>query len=106
MNKKFPMQQCQDETLTYKFRNLHEELVNRVISFCNENNISIDEFHLNADCLNESIKYKSWQSCTDSCLSFDKFTEDYKDAVSMKRIVSNEEFEKIKMKQKPFLFSM
>ena len=47
MNKKFPLQICQDEEITNKFRNLHTELVNKVISFCKENNIIVDELHLN-----------------------------------------------------------
>ena len=49
MNKKFPLQICQDEDLTYKFRALHKELVNKFILFCKENNITIDEFHFNND---------------------------------------------------------
>ena len=37
--KKFYGQQCQDEELTMKFRDLHKSLVNQVIAFCKENNI-------------------------------------------------------------------
>ena len=32
-------QTCKDKELTEKFSALHEELVNRVISFCKENNL-------------------------------------------------------------------
>lgn len=74
-NRKFPGQQCQNERLNYKFRRLHLFLVNQVINFCKSNNISINEFHLNADALEDSIKAGSWQSCTDSCLTFDKFNK-------------------------------
>lgn len=106
MEEKFYGQQCQDEELTLAFRDLHSKLVNEVIKFCVEHNITIDEFHLNADCLEDSIKEGSWQSCTDSCLSFDKFTDEWKDIISMKKIVSDKEYKLVKLKQKPYLFSM
>jgi hypothetical protein len=61
-------QQCQDDILNQKFRELHHKLVNEVISFCKENNVSIDEFHLDADCVKPSIPYGNWEACTDSCL--------------------------------------
>lgn len=63
-------QQCQDDTLNLKFRELHYKLVNEIISFCKENNIIIDEFHLNADGVEGSIPFGEWKSCTDSCLEF------------------------------------
>ena len=75
MDKKYPMQICQDDNLTRKFRELHKELVNKIISFCKENNISIDEFHLNADGVDGSIPYGKWQPCTDSSFSMIKFTD-------------------------------
>lgn len=109
--KKFYMQQCQDEELTKKFRAFHEELVNKVISFCKDNNILIDEFHLNADALEDSIKFGSWQSCTDSCLSFEKFTEDYKKAFWYmdKEFLAGKDkkdLDRIHLEQEPYLFSM
>ncbi len=106
MDKKYPMQICQDDNLTHKFRELHKELVNKIISFCKENNISIDEFHLNADGVDGSIPYGEWQSCTDSGFSMIKFTDEYKDAVSLRKIVDNKEWKRIKLEQKDFLFSM
>jgi hypothetical protein len=106
MDKKYPMQICQDDNLTRKFRELHEELVNKIISFCKENNISIDEFHLNADDVNGSIPYGEWQSCTDSAFSMIKFTDEYNDAVSLRKIVDDKEWKRIKLEQKDFLFSM
>ena len=72
-NRKFPGQQCQDDLINQKFRELHKNVVDIIIHFCKENNIIINEFHLNADTLEDSIKAGSWQSCTDSCLIFDKF---------------------------------
>jgi hypothetical protein len=66
--KEFYGQTCQDPELTDKFRKLHKELVDRVIEWCNENSVDIDEFHLYADGISESIPYASWQPCTDSGL--------------------------------------
>jgi len=111
-NRKYPGQQCQDEHLNYKFRRLHLFLVNQVINFCKSNNILIDEFHLNADELEDSIKFGSWQACTDSCLRFDKFTQEYKDCVSMKdessieKIKDDKEWARIKLEQVPYLISI
>ena len=104
--KKYPMQICQDENLTNKFRELHCELVNKIISFCKENNIVIDEFYLNADDVSESIPYGEWKSCTDSAFSMIRFTDEYKDVKSMKKIVPDKEWKRIKNEQKSFLLSM
>lgn len=103
--RKFFGQQCQDEVINKEFRELHKRLVNEVIDFCNYHNIVIDELHLNADCLSGSIPYGEWQACTDSCLVFDKFTDEYNDVIFGDKVVSNEEWNKIKLKQEPFLFS-
>lgn len=105
-NRKYPGQQCQDIQLNNDFRELHKKLVNEVIQFCIDHNITIDEFHLNADNLEESIKFGEWSACTDSGLTFEKFTNEYKDAVSMKKFYSGPTFELIRLKQEPFLFSM
>lgn len=106
MDKKYPMQICQDDNLTHKFRELHKELVNKIISFCKENNISIDEFHLNADGVDGSIPYGEWQSCTDSGFSMIKFTDEYNDVVSLRKKVDNKEWKRIKLEQENFLFSI
>ena len=105
-DKKFPLQICQDEEITNKFRSLHTELVNKVIAFCKENNIVVDEFHLNADGLQGSIPYGEWESCTDSAFSMIKFTDEYNDAVSLRKIVNDKEWKRIKLKQKNYLFSI
>ena len=99
-------QQCQDDTLNQKFRELHHKLVNEIISFCKENNIIIDEFALGADGVEGSILVGEWQACTDSCLSFEKFTKDFKDVVNFRKKVNDTEWEYIKSEQKPFLISM
>ena len=105
-NRQFPGQQCQDPGLNERFRALHQELVNRVIAFCVQNNIVIDEFNLNADMLEWSIKAGKWIGFTDSSLVFDKKTDEYKEVMSFKKQVSNEEFQKIKDAQEPFMYSM
>lgn len=111
-NKKYPLQQCQDDHITNAFRRLHERLIDEVIGFCRAYGISIDELHLNADSLEDSIKHGSWQSCTDSCLQFDKFTQEYKDCVDMKneesikKFADDNEYKRIINEQKPFLISM
>lgn len=99
-------QQCQDDTLNQKFRKLHHKLVDEIISFCKENNIIIDEFHLNADGVEGSIPFGEWQSCTDSYFSLEKFTKDFKDVINFKKKVNDTEWEQIRFKQKPFIYSM
>ena len=105
MNKKFPMQICQDEEITKKFRDLHTEIVNKIISFCKENNIDIDEIHLNADGVSGSIEYGEWQACTDSSFSIIKFTDEYNDVVSLRKHVNEQEWKRIKLEQENYLFS-
>lgn len=111
-NRKYPLQQCQNEHLNRKFRGLHTFLVNQIIDFCKAHNILIDEFHLSADCLEESIKAGTWQSCTDSCLRFDKFTQEYKDCIGMKdeesirKFSDEKEYRRICSEQEPFLISL
>lgn len=104
--KKFPMQKCQDDVLTNKFRQLHYDIVNQIIRFCKENNIDVDEFHLNADSLNDSIKSGEWKACTDSSFSMIKFTDEYNDVISCKKTVDKNEWRRIKSEQEYYLFSM
>lgn len=78
--KKYPMQECQDDLITQKFRNLHHQIVNDIIQFCKENNLEIDDFHLSADGVAGSIPYGKWEACTDSALTFIKYSDDYKKA--------------------------
>ena len=110
-NKKFYRQQCQDENLTMKFRALHHEIVNRIISFCKENNITIDEFHLSADGVEGSIPYGEWEACTDSSFSFEKFTEDYKKAFwymdrDFLKGKDQRDLDRIYLEQEPYLCSV
>lgn len=104
--RKYFGQQCQDDEINKKFRELHKKIVNEIISFCKENNIVVDEIHLNADGVAGSIPYGEWEACTDSYFGLDKFTDEYWDVLSMKKHVTNEEWKQIKAKQEPFLSSM
>ena len=70
MEEKYYGQQCQDDEINKKFRELHKKIVDEIISFCKENNIVVDEIHLNADGVAGSIPYREWKPCTDSCLEF------------------------------------
>jgi hypothetical protein len=105
-NKKFFGQQCQDENITMAFRELHKELVNKIIKFCNDYNVQINEVYFNIYDIDESIPYSSWQAPTDSSLTFMKFSDDWKALMNGDKIVTKEEFEKIKIEQEPYLFSM
>lgn len=69
ISRKIYGQVCQDEQLTKEFRELHVELVDRVIEFCKDHKITIDEFSLFADGLRGSIEEGSWKPCTDSSMS-------------------------------------
>ena len=110
--RKYHGQQCQDEDINYDFRQLHKDIVNMIVKFCIAHNITIDEFHMSGDCMEESIKFGKWHAATDSSLEFDKFTQEYKDCVSMKneesinKIKDEKEWIRIKHEQEPYLFSM
>lgn len=111
MEKKYYGQQCQDEDLNEKFRELHHELVNRIISFCKENDIVIDEFSLSADGLAESIPTGKWQACTDSGFVFRKFSEDYKKAFwdmdkEFLKDKTKKDLDLLEWRQEPFMYSM
>jgi hypothetical protein len=108
MHRKYPGQQCQDETLNNDFRALHRYLVNVVIQFCKKNNLVIDELKLNADNLEESIKSATWEPGTDSCLVFEKYTQEYKDALNNTSGDKSyqETWNKILLEQEPYLMSI
>ena len=105
-SREFPQQQCQDKELTKKFRDLHVKIVNEIISFCKENNFTVDELSLHADCLEESIKQGEWCPYTDSQFELDKYTQEYKDSLMPDNDYTKEEIDRIDSKQEPFLFSM
>ena len=105
-------QQCQDKELNKKFRDLHHELVNRIISFCKENDIVIDDFSLSADHLVEqSIPTGKWQASTDSSFVFMKYSDDYKRAFwymdrNFLKSLTKQELDKLEFNKEPFMYSM
>ena len=105
-NRKFPRQQCQDDKLNEAFRRLHTKLVNDIILFCKAWNIEIDEFHLTADALRESIQQGEWVSFTDSSLRFDKYTDEYFNMWEDGNVPDEETYNKVMAQQEPYLFSM
>jgi len=104
--RKYFGQQCQDDEINMKFKDLHKKIINEIIAFCKENNIVVDEIHLNADGVAESIPYGEWQACTDSYFGLNKFSNEYLDVITMKKSVDKKEWKLIKAKQEPFIFSM
>ena len=109
--RKYFGQQCQDDDINNKFRELHKKLVNEIISFCKENNIIIDEIHLNADGVAESIPYGEWQACTDSYFGLDKFTDEYKKAFwymdrDFLKGKDQRDLDRIHLEQEPYLRSI
>ena len=70
MNTTFSYQLCQDKELTEKFRSLHKEILEKIITFCHENNLQISEITLSADGMIDSIKENKWHPSTDSSMTF------------------------------------
>ena len=98
-------QKCQNEEIDKKFRKLHNKLVNKIITFCKNNDIEIDEFSLSADGVRESIKYGEWCPSTDSCLRFDESI--YAEIGKTNTLdVTNEEYENAKSNHRPFLINL
>lgn len=101
---RFFHQICQDEDLTKKFFDLHVEIVDKIVAFCKENKIEIDEFHLNADGVIESIKEGKWCGCTDSSFTLDMDLErEYGKSLFE---MTDKEYKKAKRMHKPFLYSI
>ena len=74
--KKFPWQICQDEELNQKFVELHKTLVNQIVEFCKDNNLEIDDVHVSADGLRDSIKYGYWTPASDSSMTMYRFDDE------------------------------
>ena len=75
------MEQVTDENIKKEWAELHEKLVNEVISFCKKYHIDASEFNLSADCLEPSIKQGEWTPYTDSGFILTKIDkeDDYKE---------------------------
>lgn len=105
--RKYIGQQCQDEKVNTAFRNLHKRIVDEIIGFCNAWNISIDEFHIKADGLAESIPHGSWQSCTDSSFVFKKYSDDYKKTfIETDKKYMTRDLKMMELNEEPFMYSM
>ena len=110
-NRKYPGQKCQEPELNFAFRSLHQNIINQIINFCQNWHIYIDEIHLNADCLEGSIKAGSWQACTDSGFSLMKYSDEYKKAFwEMNKEYlegkTKKDLDILAASQEPFMFSM
>ena len=65
----FESETNRDPELHTAFGELHHRIVNEVIQFCKEHNISIDEFYIMANGVDGSIPFGEWCSCTDSSMT-------------------------------------
>lgn len=79
---KYIWQTCQDEDLNYAFINLHHEIVDKIVKFCKDHNLEIDEAEISVDGIAGSIEYGSWQAFTDSTMTMFKDTRSVKDIMS------------------------
>lgn len=72
----FATETNRDPKLHDAFSDLHKQIVNLVIKFCKEHNLTdVDEFCVGADGLQGSIPYGEWCPCTDSNMSIIKLVE-------------------------------
>lgn len=94
---------CTDDELKRKFFDLHVEIVDKIISFCKDNNVMIDEIHFNADGVRDSIPSGKWTSCTDSAFRLDVDIEH--ECGKSISAMSKREYEHAKINHKPFLES-
>ena len=66
----FSFETNRDKELHKSFSELHSKIVNEVIDFCKEHNLTdVDEFTISADGLTGSITHGQWCPCTDSSMS-------------------------------------
>lgn len=75
--KNYPWQTCQDDELYKKFCVLHYKLVEQIIGFCLENNLKIDDVHLDIDGFRDSIMLGQWTAATDSSMTMYRFDEEH-----------------------------
>lgn len=75
----FESESNRDPELHKAFGELHTNIVNMVIQFCKEHNLTnVDEFHVSADGIMGSIKFGEWCPCTDSSMSIVETKKDEK----------------------------
>ena len=91
----FALETNRDKELHKAFSELHNKIVEEVITFCKEHNLTdVDEFTISADGLSGSIPHEQWCPCTDSSMSMVVLKKD-KDTGMM-----------IPDRDKPFLFEL
>ena len=71
------METNRDPELHEAFSQLHEEIVNMVIQFCEKHGLkNVDAFYVGADGLKDNYGYHTWQCCTDSSMSMHEAIDD------------------------------
>lgn len=96
----FKLETNRDPELHDAFSDLHEQIVNLVINFCKEHNLTdVDEFHVGANGIKDSIPYGVWCPCTDSSMSIIKLVENTEE-------VSKEYWPELPDRDNPFLFEI
>lgn len=66
----FETETNRDPELHEAFSQLHENIVNMVIQFCEKHGLkNIDAFYVGADGLKNNYGYHTWQYCTDSSMT-------------------------------------
>ena len=71
------MEQNRDPELHEAFSQLHEDIVNMVIQFCEKHELkNIDAFYIGADGLSNNYGYHTWQCCTDSSMTIHALKND------------------------------
>ncbi len=89
-----------DPELHKAFSQLHEDIVNLVIKFCKDHNLTdVDEFYVGADGIKGSIPYSIWCPCTDSDMSIIKLVKNTEE-------VSKENWSEFPDRENPFLFEI
>ena len=71
------MEQNRDPELHEAFSQLHEDIVNMVIQFCEKHGLkNVDAFYVGADGLSDNYGYHTWQCCTDSSMTMHALKND------------------------------
>ena len=96
----FETETNRDPELHKDFSKLHKDIVDMVIRFCKDHNLTdVDEFCVSADGLRGSIPHGEWCSCTDSSMSVVKMIENPDPA-------SKKHFPELPDREHPFLFEI
>ncbi len=96
----FETETNRDPELHDAFSDLHEQIVNLVVKFCKDHNLTdVDEFHIGADGIKGSIPYGIWCPCTDSSMSIIKLIKNTEEA-------SKKYCPELPDREHPFLFEI